>query len=299
MKFHFIINPVAGDMISEDVLKIIDTYSQKHPEFNYSVQITQQARHGTELAKAVMTPGDVILSVGGDGSTFDVLNGLQPGVLLGVIPAGTGNDFVRMIGMDKKMTLEEIIVSTIEGKRVSIDCGVANGYKYINSLNVGLDVDVLLEYDRMRERRPWSAQLIYIMSAIKVLMRFRTFKSNWTIDGEGGPSELILMTMMNGKYYGGGFKPTPKASIQDGKLDVCFVEKLPFLKVLYLFVKYRSGTHQIDHRVHVRTFDKIVIDADEQFHFGCDGEVHQTNHLEIGIIKDALTLLVPQMSVLK
>lgn len=296
MMYHFIINPEAGEKISDQVIEIVEEYAEEHPTFNYKIALTQHVKHGTQLAKEITTPGDVLVSVGGDGSTFDVLNGLQPGVQLAIIPAGTGNDFVRMIGLPKDYSLKQIIVETIEGKTATIDCGLANGYRYINSLNVGLDVTVLLEYDAMRERRPWSAQLIYIMAALKVLMRYETFKLDLEIDGQKGPSDLILATMMNGKYYGGGFMPTPKASLQDGSLDICYVERLPFLKVLQLFAKYRFGKHVGNKGVHVKPFDKVVITSKTPLHFGCDGEIHQDTRIEVTIEKDAITLLVPHVS---
>lgn len=299
MTYHFIVNPEAGEKISDKVIEIVEAYALDHPTFEYTLQLTQKAKHGTQLASEIKSANDIIISVGGDGSTFDVVNGIQPGVKLGIIPAGTGNDLFRMIGLPKNYSLKEILIETIEGKSVTIDCGQANELKYINSLNVGLDVDVLLEYDEMRARRPWSAKLIYIMAAIKVLLRYKTFKFDFEIDGQKGPNELILLTMMNGKYYGGGFKPTPEASLQDGHLDTCFVERLPLWKVLYLFVLYRGGKHRIDKRVHVQPFAKIVIDSQTELAYGCDGEVHYGKHIEVSIIKDGLNLLVPKVSVLK
>lgn len=296
MVYHFIINPVAGEKISEQVIEIIEEYAKLQESFEYTINLTQYEKHGIELSKAVTTPGDIVVSVGGDGSTFDVLNGLQEGVGLAIIPAGTGNDFVRMVGIPKNYSLKDTIINTLEGKKVTVDCGQANGHKYINSLNVGLDVAVLLEYNEMRERRAWSAQLIYIVAAIKTLMRYETYQIDFEIDGSKGPSEIILLTMMNGKYYGGGFKPTPEAELQDGRLDICYVEKLPFLKVLQLFVKYRSGKHVGAKGVHVKPFDRVVIKSEKPLHFGCDGEVHQDTRIEVAVLKDAVELLVPNIS---
>lgn len=301
MMYHFLINPIAGDKISDEVIQIVEDYAKEHPDFNYQITLTEFRGHGTLLARQITNPHDVIINVGGDGSTFDIINGIKPGVAIGIIPAGTGNDFFKMYGLPKDMSLKQIVYDTIEGNIAKVDCGLVNNkYKYINSLNIGLDVEVLIEFDKKRMRRKFiSPNLTYITSALKVFLRKRTYFLRSTIDGKKGPNEISLWTMMNGQYYGGGFKPTPQANIQDGMMDFCYVENIPYSVAAKFFLKYRSGNHEFDPRIVVRKFKNITIEADQPFSFGCDGEVYETNKVEVSIIENGVTLLVPKATNLK
>ena len=92
----------------------------------------------------------------------------------------------------------------------------------------------------------------------------------------------------NGQYYGGGFRMAPHATLDDGLFDVYFVEKMPKVKVLPLFVKLLSAKHEKSPKIKKYQGEKVVIDSDKRYTFNVDGEMITDNHFEIEMRKNAV-----------
>ena len=240
MTFHFIINPIAGKAKYQEVITFLANYKYHHANFKYEVYLTQKHGHAQSLAQAITTENDVVVSVGGDGTLNEVVNGLNEQCILGVIPNGTGNDFSLMLDYPIDLSIRDWIRETIEGKVVEADLGEANGKKFINSCNTGLDSDVLVHYDVLREKHKNFRNLSYLAAILKTVKNLEPYKAQITADGQRLTDDHYLVaTTNNGQFYGGGFKPTPAADIQDGLLDFCFIRPIKKWRLPYLLSKYQ------------------------------------------------------------
>ena len=296
MKHVFIINPTSGKGKSYKLISVIQDYFKENPGC-FEILITEAPKHATELASNYKSDA-CIYSVGGDGTAYEVLNGLQPGVEMAIIPAGTGNDYFSMQKYPKD-DLNEILIQTIEGRVVDVDYGLANGHKFLNCFCMGLDAEVVQHANQFSKKYPIPNNMSYMASVLKTITSPKAIHAHATIDDIEVDISAILIAVMNGQYYGGGFNPTPDASIQDGILDVLFVDYLKMRQIIPLLPKYFGGRHQDVEAVHPYNGKRIHISIDREFVYCCDGETYFASEYDIQVIENGLRLRVPKESELK
>ncbi len=300
MKFHFIINPIAGKSEYQEVITFLAAYQYEIPNFNYEVYLSQEVGHAKKIAQSITTAGDVVVSVGGDGTLNEVVNGLHPNCILGVVPNGTGNDFSAMLDYPKKLKISEWLRETIEGKVVTIDLGEVNGYKFVNSCNTGLDSDVLVHYDELRDKYKNFRKLSYASAIFKTVKNLQPYHAKITIDGTTLDDRYYLVaTTNNGKFYGGGFKPTPNAEIQDQVLDFCLVRPIKKTSLPYLLRKFMKGKHEGHPAFELYQAKEVLIETHGKVNYALDGELKYGDYIHIKVLPNALKLLVSAQSKLK
>lgn len=301
MKHVFIVNPYAGKKDSESLIPTIEEYFKSRNLDNYEIVLTEKAGHATDIAHRYIKEDDVTLyGVGGDGTIFEILNGLNEGVKMAIVPNGTGNDYFKMLEVEKT-DIKDLLIKTIEGKEVKVEYGVANNRRYLNASSMGLDADINEEANRIGKKYPIPKSLVYIVAALKLIGNPKTLNFTVKIDNEEPfKAQGFMAGCMAGRYYGGGFLPTPMASLQDGKLDFFLVKPVhKMTRLLPLMVKYIKGTHVNEPEVEFRKCERVVLDSDTEVLFGCDGEPIKAKHIEYFIVKEGLTLRVPQESKLQ
>ncbi|MEG2688681.1 MAG: diacylglycerol kinase family protein, partial [Clostridia bacterium] len=179
--YHIIINPLGGRGKSLEALNTVEKIlSQKNIE--YIVHKTEYAGHATDIARELSkTPDTKIIMMGGDGSFNEILNGIEnfENVVLGFIPCGTGNDFVRSSGHPTKaQDAINLILNNNVGYIDYIDVG---NRKCLNVAGAGMDVDVLIRFKTMKF---FKGQIKYTMSLISTLLHLKWHKLRITIDGK-------------------------------------------------------------------------------------------------------------------
>ncbi len=300
MKFVFIINPISGKKHYQSVVDIVKIYAKKHPDFEYDLVLTEYTGHAKEIAANYPNAqACCFVACGGDGTLNEVLNGLQDQAILAQIPIGSGNDFFKMLGYDNDSDLETLVVSTIEGKVANIDYGRVNSERFINSCNMGLDADVLIEFDKNRGRIP--NRFLYAYSIMKTIQKPKAHINrieNHT-DNKVLEEDMMLLTVMNGQFYGNGFTPTPLAEIQDGMFDICWVEKMSVPRIISLLSKYKKGKHINEKRVHFLKSNHLTISSKEPLRYGLDGELKESYKIEIENMAGQLKFMVSKTSHLK
>ena len=298
MKHVFIINPTSGKgKAYQQIEAVKELFNEKNEPFE--ILLTEYQGHATELAKRYKMSDDVTLySVGGDGTAYEVLNGLQDQVPMAIIPAGTGNDYYRMLGYTKK-DIKSIIKETVEGKVVKTDYGLANDRRFLNMMALGLDAEANQVAQDLGKKLPIPRSLVYAISALFVIVRPRKINLELEINGETIIQKSLLIAVMNGRWYGGGFQPTPMASIQDGLLDVCLVADVPFIRMLQLLPKYFKGTHVNEPEVKFYRSNQFELKTEKLCSVSCDGETNKQDKIVFKLVKDGLCLRVPQLSSLK
>lgn len=288
MKHVFIINPHSGIGKYEEVITWVKNYFKNNAE-DYEIRLTQTVRHATEIAREY-TEG-ILYAVGGDGTAHEVLNGLNHGVQLAVIPVGTGNDFSRMFGFKGK--LDEFLEAVVNGSVTTVDVGQVNGELFLNCANFGLDADINARANEVRNS--WiPRKMIYICIAIAKLFKKRPISYTMSIDGQTDRYLSLMGAIMNGRWYGSGFLSAPLSDFDDGVFDVCVVRQTSTLRALYLLPFYFMGKHINKKEITYIKAKNIEIKSDTVINVGCDGEVFQTDQLSISILPNYLKLRVPQ-----
>ncbi len=294
MKEIDIINPGAGKGLpltfrDEHRLQYITTYPGDAEEY---------------VARLCREEPDTLIHVyGGDGTVHEVINGIMAAGTGGqsrlcVHPAGTGNDFFRMLPTDRQeMQVDLIRYRTRQGDDWS-------DYRYsTNMINIGFDCDVVVATADMKKLPLVKGSLAYILAVVKVLFSKMGKRFDITVTHSDGSAEqlqkeLLLTAIGNGGYCGGGFFAAPVASIDDGLLDVLFINKVSRLDFIRLVGYYRKGTH-IDPTTGqpYERFKKVLRYLQcRQLRIGSiaricvDGQVEETPEIEISVAPLALTL---------
>ncbi len=227
---YAVCNPVAGSgrgkIIGEIIEKIL--IEKKLP---YRMEMTTGPGHATELAReACDLHADTILAIGGDGTSLEVARGMiGRDCALGIIPAGTGNDFVKSIGVPLQpvAALEHIL----SHPAVATDVGEINGEVFLNEIGTGFDVSVL-DY-AAKAKKTFRGILPYLYGVIMTLFRFSSISLTYSIDGgESITMDAFVVSAANGVKIGGGIPIAPQAKVDDGKLDITVVGKIKKLKLI-------------------------------------------------------------------
>jgi diacylglycerol kinase (ATP) len=241
LKLHFIVNPVAGRGRAMRVWQAL----QKHlvsraVEFTYS--FTQGPGHATELARqAVARTCGACVGVGGDGTLHEMLPALMgTETALGCIPAGTGNDFARGLGLPR--TVERQATMLAVAKRRTIDVPSVNGEPFLNVAGAGFDAVVADTVNR--SFRALHGPIPYILAIFRTLVSYHNAPLSIRLD-DGPPNELRCLLVAGGnlQYYGGGMKICPMACPGDGSLDFCIAGDLSKIDALCTLPRLLRGTH--------------------------------------------------------
>ena len=298
MKHVFVVNPFAGKKDSEVFIPVIEEYFRDKAE-PYEIVKTEGVGDATEIAKRYRKEDDAcIYALGGDGTAFEVLNGLNDGVRMAVIPNGTGNDFYRMISSQKE-DIKQVLFDTIEGKNVAVDYGIANNRKYLNSSSMGIDADINELANQIGKKYPIPKSLVYIVAAIRKVLKPNPHFYTIRMGDKVIQQKALLVAVMNGRNYGGGFTPTPMADLQDGLFDVVIANDMKLSRIFVLLPKYMKGTHVGLPEVAFYQASEVTLDSDEPVLYGCDGEPILERHIEYKLVKNGLLLRVPKASALK
>ncbi|EYE88980.1 diacylglycerol kinase [Fervidicella metallireducens AeB] len=288
MGILFIINPVAGKGKAEKIVPIIQEICEKC-NIDYKILHTTKPKEGTELAKWGTENGyERIISVGGDGTLNEVMNGVVGSQsAIGVIPGGSGNDFIKSINSEKD--LERIILDNIYGEINHIDLGKCNGRYFINVASGGMDAEVLI--NTHRAKRIFSGSMAYLVGLINTIFTYRFKRVKVKIDDLLLEDELTLTAVANGRYYGGGMLPAPMADLRDGYFDICFIKKVSKTKMLRLFPKFIKGEHEKIKEVFFYKGKHVELSSDEEIAVNIDGELELSKRIEFEIIPKALSVI--------
>lgn len=258
--------------------------------------LTAQAGHEAELAERAIASGfRKVVAVGGDGTWSNVASGVlrsgQP-VTLGLVPAGTGCDLAKSLGIPGKDVAA--CASIIHDGHVrAIDVGRIEGKYFLNCTGFGYDIAVLEDSWRVK----WlEGELLYLYCALKQLASYRGFSVEMEADGVSrGRRELLMLILANGRIFGGGFKIAPSADLGDGRLDVSSFGNARLPRRLELLVRLMRGTHARAAAVESFTGSRFRLRFDRPPAYETDGEWNQaqSTDLEIETLPGALRVLVP------
>lgn len=194
----------------------------------------------TEMACELAGKGvPLVAAAGGDGTLNEVAQALVgTETALGVIPLGSGNDFLRsLVG---EVQLARALRRLREGKPVPVDVGEANGRFYLNSLGMGIDGQIAEDFMRWKFLR---GELGYLWAALWEVARFRPFSLHIRSDIGEFSMQGLMVSVMNGSHTAGGFHLAPGASLTDGALNLIAISHYPRILRVPILVRVRQGKH--------------------------------------------------------
>jgi diacylglycerol kinase (ATP) len=291
-KLLFILNPSAGGGQSRRMLAAVRAAAG---EMGYAGEwrMTSAAGHAQAIAQAVAGHGFTrVVGVGGDGTLQEIANGLLQGgrpIELGVVPAGTGNDFARALGLP----LDPAAATRIAcGERVRpVDAALALGRCFINIAGAGLDGAVAAAVARRRGDGSPTGPIMYLACGIEALSRLKPQEVSIELDGQLLHRRIMLVAIGNGPFGGGGMMFCPEADPTDGLLDVCIVGEVPKWRALAMVPGLFRGQHVRHPAVEYQRARRIRIEP-LQTHYAVpvhlDGEACDQLPLDVQILPAAL-----------
>ena len=317
MKYYFVLNPVSGRKDhSNSFLRLIRDTAERLG-IDYEIYFTRHSGDADDYIRRVCRESGNICEdseplrfygIGGDGTVNEMVNGAYgfPNVEVGVIPQGTGNDYIRNYGSQRDFTniekqiLGESVPSDLIRYRAEYKGEITERY-CANMFNIGFDCNVVDTTNRVKEWRGFNGSAAYLTSVFMVLAKKKETSLRVEYgDGTLWDGNVLLLSIANGCFCGGGIKGTPRADLRDGLMDVSLVKggvtRSYFVK---LFPKYMKGTHLEDKRTegvidyrHEKTLK--VTANDESLRLCVDGEISTQKSVEFEVVRDAIRFIVPK-----
>ncbi len=289
----FIVNPVSGNGRARRILPHLVTLAKKLG-VDFDLQLTKAPEHATELASDHPADFDVVVAVGGDGTVNEVAAGIaETQTAMGIIPTGTGNDFVRAIG--RLRDLQAYVHRIISGKVKAVDVGILTLEKkdllFVNGIGVGFDAEVARESMNVHRLKGISR---YLYAVVKTLYKYKSTQMRVEVDNDVIDERTFLAAIGNGISAGGGFLLTPEAVIDDGLLDLCLVSDVSVGRVLQVLPSVLSGKHAKHPEVIMRKAKTIRIESEDSVSIHRDGEVPEkkVNSLAMRVEPGKLKIVV-------
>ena len=236
--YHIISNPTAGTNKAKNGLELIEKVFSASGAA-YQTHLSAGERDATRIVKSLTENGETeIIAHGGDGTLHEVLNGLADPTAcrLGLIPAGTGNDFAEKVGLP--MDAEKAAKLILNTQPKDTDYLEVGGVRCMNVAGIGMDVDVLERCKKGKMR----GKIKYVKSLLQSLFAFKGMKVRVESEGVSEERDVLLAAVCNGSQFGGGIQICPPADVSDGKLNAMVVDCIGGkIKIIKAFLTLMKG----------------------------------------------------------
>ena len=293
-KIHFIINPISGkgkNTIDEQLLNTVFS----NIEYDVIAKISTQKKEAKKLAyESVLEGADIVVACGGDGTINEVASTLvDTSVCLGVIRLGSGNGLASNLNIPKSINKSLLVIKDFYTTK--IDVGVLNNLYFFSNASVGFGAQLIHHYSQTKRRQFFS----YVLAFIKAFFSSRK-TTPVTIDYNNIRKNLNLFVLFvsNSNEMGYNLTLTPEASLQDGKLDLLYIENTNVLRKIGLALLMFCKKINRSTLVHYHTIETLSIEnkqtASTRVQVDGESELLHTNHLSVSIKKAALNVIVPR-----
>ncbi len=310
MKNIFIINPNAGSTRKGEKLMAQIHAAEKKTGMECEIYFTKHGGDGSRYIREVCTGNSQekyrFFGAGGDGTLNEVFNACQgmDNAIAGIIPTGTGNDFVRIfhrmgdfLNLEKQLRDNSIPVVLIrcsfivEGEKKILYCG--------NMVNIGFDSNVVEKAAEIHKKSPVNGSAAYLLGVVNMLVKKKGADLKIWKDGELiHDGELLLTAVANGNYCGGGVKSSPQSQLDDGIVELSIIRDMSRSRFVTLFPSYSKGTHLRDRRAekYIR-YEKAgtvrICTNSEKMIVSVDGEILYLDEIEMEVVEKAVRFSVP------
>ena len=284
----FIVNPISGTKAKNKIAKLIRELLDAE-QFSPTVVVTEYAGHATQLAQqSALESYYAVVAVGGDGTVNEVANGLVgTDTALGIIPNGSGNGFARHLDISPRMNRAVEMLNSSEPIRV--DYGMVNDIKFFSTCGVGFDALVAVQFNEGKSR----GLKMYIQNTLQSLFNYKPETYHIISNGVDVTTEAFLITFANAGQWGYDANIAPKASVQDGLMDIAIVNKFPLSAAPKLALSL--FTHNIDENSYMNTIraKEVTLIREQAGPMHIDGDpVEMPAELHLRMVQDGLKVLV-------
>lgn len=298
MRHIFIINPVAGKGSHvAGLTEAIHTVC-KEKGADYEVYVTKGVGDATDYVKSSCQKGggQRFYACGGDGTLSEVVAGAYgyPNAQVAVVPCGSGNDFVR--SFEGVPFLD--IAAQLAGDVRHIDLIKTGHGLCVNLCSVGFDSAVAMSMVRYKTMPMVTGSMAYIMAIAQRFFHKLSSTLTLTIDGNTLPEgEYVIGVCGNGSSYGGGFTAAPRASLEDGLLEIVLIKKISRVRFLSIIGKYKKGQHLDD-----KSFSDVIfytraktleVSSPQDVVVNYDGECVLSRSMTAEVLPGALAFSLP------
>jgi len=289
-----ILNPKAGRGKAGKMIPKIETILQKK-SIKYKLIITENPKHAESITEKKITSGyRRFAAIGGDGTINEVVNGIMKSgiseeITFGIIPLGGGNDYVKSAFSERNL---ESSIESLKSKFLrKIDVGKIENFYFINSFGLGFDA-VAAHY--ASEIKILNSLTRYLFAVLKTLFTFKGAYIKMKFNNEIREGRFLMVSVLNGKFIGGGFKVAPDAKIDSGVFVLSIIKEVSKLRILKLLPSVISGKHVHEKEVSICTTNKIEFSSAETIPVYFDGELPKLknpNNFSVEIIPKTINLI--------
>jgi diacylglycerol kinase (ATP) len=297
-----IVNPVAGaGRTRREWPRIMGLFKGSGLRFEHD--ITEAPGHAIELARAAAKNGyDTVVSVGGDGTVNEVVNGLYTSgnigdIALGIISTGTGRDYIRTVGIPRRY--EDACRCLLNPQKRTVDLGIVEYTDkgkmverlFVNFAGFGFDAEIVRR--TTRQFKALGSLSAYLMGLLATLITYRNKEISLKVDGEPLERRVCAVLMNNGKYGGGGMFAAPGADLADGWLDVLIVGDMSKPDLLRSLPRIYKGTHLTHPKVTMKKAKEIeAVCRSGRMQLQADGELLGEVPARFRVLTSALNVIV-------
>ena len=286
MKTELIVNPTSARGTMQKRWHEVQA-TLRAEGFEYQAVFTERAGHATELAHAALDAGfDLIVAVGGDGTTYEVVNGMlgadgkaiNPNAALGIITNGTGADFVRSSGITREMlaSAKQLAHATTTrpldvGEIIYRVDGQDKHNYFLNVAGMGFDAEVIERTERGGKHA--GGTIPYLTTLLGTISSYRNKDVVAQIDSQRFEGTVNSVVVCNGKYFGGGMMISPNSAIDDGKFHVIILGNFGTIEVMLNTPRLYNGTILTHPKVSEYTATTVMVESKQRMLIQADGEL--------------------------
>lgn len=288
----FIINPISGAKETQNAKKklpklIMQTLDME--QWLPNIVFTEYAGHATELAYQYARMGfDAVVAVGGDGTINEVARGLKDTkTALGIIPMGSGNGFARHLNISIRP--QKALEMLNHSEPIAVDYGLANGKLFVSTCGTGFDAVVADNFAGSNKR----GFMTYLQNTLKVAWSYKPQTYHIVGDGLDVTHKAFLITFANANQWGYEALIAPKASLQDGKMDIMLMSSHAILGSASLALRLFTGSIDNSYFMDTLRAKEVTLEREEKAPFHIDGDpVEMEKDIHIKIVPAGLRVLV-------
>lgn len=284
---NIILNPMSGEGKKKKLhRRALARFADRKAEFR--VFETEKAGQATILAHNLSQEGGDLVVIGGDGTLHETVCGMTnfENCALGLVPAGTGNDFAAAAGIPLQPEAAVDLILDTEPKFTEY-MQMPQGVRGINVAGTGIDVEIL---QRCRASKILRGKFQYIVSLIISLCKFKNYKMKVRVNGKESSYNALIACVGNGYRIGGGIPMCPEAKLGDGLLDFVVVDDVKKLAVPPAFIKLMKGKILKEKFTFFERCEHIEIEPEKPLTLQVDGELYDNLPFIVDIVKDKLRM---------
>jgi diacylglycerol kinase (ATP) len=273
------------------------------------VRLTNGPGHATTLTRQALTDGaDLVVAIGGDGTIHEVANGfyaadcttaIRPSAEMGVLPAGTGGDFVRTLGAARDLGVAVQQLSSAKAR--PIDLGRVRFTAPDGSQGVRLFINIAafgvagwVDHYVNRTTKAFGGGISFAVGTIRATLRYSNTEVSIAVDDQParrGP--VYNVAVANGRFFGGGMMIAPHADLSDGQFDLVTMGDISFGDLLLRGLDVYSGKHLTNPKVSVVKGSVVRVETDGDVPLSADGEQLGRLPAQFEIMPQAIKLRIP------